>query len=257
MTTFSTFVYDVFLAFANVSTPERPRFGAVRRHPSFTLLESLTSLHRQFMNGFAQTVITFALSIAALKLGLALGRHLPPLPRRKRVVALHRHMSVHATAVALGLLTWVAAALLAGLGPRVWRGRATFAITFGPAGTLLRFHLSRMLNSRQPRFPLGTFAANIFASLVIAACGAVQRGAGLDVVQCAVVQGISDGFCGSLSTVSTFALELRNLAKRRPRRDAYIYAGVSWAAGVLACVVVFGSWWWSQGQYGSYPLCSA
>lgn len=58
---------------------------------------------------------------------------------------------------------------------------------------------------------------------------------------CDVLQGMEDGFCGSLSTVSTFVVELRGLKER----DKWSYALLSWVMGQCVLVLVLGSWEWS------------
>jgi fluoride ion exporter CrcB/FEX len=60
-------------------------------------------------------------------------------------------------------------------------------------------------------------------------------------LECSALQGVLDGFCGSLSTVSTFVVELRTLR----RRDAYVYGVTSWVVGQVLMVLVLGSWIWS------------
>lgn len=140
--------------------------------------------------------------------------------------------------------------LLVVLGPRHWRHEVTFALLLGPPGTLLRFELSKHLNPLAPRFPLGTLAANSLAVLVFAVTALLQRGEGLGGDRCGVLKGVQDGFCGSLSTVSTFVVELRTLG----RREGWFYFAVSWVVGQSVFVVVLGSWVWSGERGGA---CSA
>ncbi|KAG5463598.1 MAG: CrcB-like protein-domain-containing protein, partial [Olpidium bornovanus] len=83
---------------------------------------------------------------------------------------------------------------------------------FGPAGTLLRWRLSR-LNLNRPNFPLGTFVANMIGSAALAGLYVASRwqGAGdasFKRVACLTIAGLMDGVCGCLTTVSTFVIEL-------------------------------------------------
>ncbi|KAI5481203.1 hypothetical protein MNV49_005638 [Pseudohyphozyma bogoriensis] len=119
-------------------------------------------------------------------------------------------------------LFYIGAILLLILGPATYRSRATFAIVLGPPGTLLRFELSKRLNSRNKTFPIGTFAANTIAVFFIALASMLQRRGATGALGCAALQGLKDGFCGSLSTVSTFVVELRNLG----RRESWRYFGI-------------------------------
>ncbi len=87
------------------------------------------------------------------------------------------------------------------------------ALLVGPAGCFFRFYLSRFngrLAGRWAWFPLGTFTANMVACVVNYSIRAgVDRSTVLPpfVVQ-AVLTGIMTGFSGSLSTVSTWVVEV-------------------------------------------------
>lgn len=190
------------------------------------------------MAGLSITVVTLGLSTAALRTGVHLASFLPALPPKPRPNRLAR---AHGLAIAIGPIFWLGAAFLLAFGPHSWRHRATFAIVLGPPGTLLRFYLSRRLNSLRPSFPIGTFTANTLAVLVEAVIAVLQRREGTSNVGCAALQGVMDGFCGSLSTVSTFVVELRGLS----RRDSYVYFFASWMAAQLLMVLILGSWVWS------------
>lgn len=150
----------------------------------------------------------------------------------------------------IGPLFWIGAILLFALGPEVWRGRVTFALILGPPGTLLRWELSRRLNPINPRFPLGTLSANTLAVIVFATMSLLQRGNGLTGDRCAALSGVQDGFCGSLSTISTFMVELRTLG----RKDAWRYCLTNIVVAQLVFVVILGSWVWSADRGGK---CSA
>jgi fluoride exporter len=101
-----------------------------------------------------------------------------------------------------------------------------------------------------PSFPLGTFSANMLATIILGGCNLIQGRVRtpISIVSCAVLYGIDNGFCGCLSTVSTFAVELDTLT----RSHAYIYAGVSIALGIVILVFVVGISAWTQGYV---PLC--
>ena len=206
------------------------------------------------MNGLAITLVTLGLSTASL----LVGRHLAsifdnPLPTKSTTLPISPPpsppsivpTSYHIAAILLGTSFYVGAVLLLILGPRSWRRQATFAIVLGPPGTLLRYHLGRRFNTIG-RFPLGTFSANILAVLIFAVTAILQRSPSVgiatgDEVQPAVLQGLQDGFCGSLSTVSTLVVELRTLR----RGDSYRYFALSWIVAMVGMAVVLGSWQWS------------
>jgi len=133
----------------------------------------------------------------------------------------------------------------------VWRGQVTFALVFAPVGCLLRFHLSKALNARLPSFPLGTFHANIVGTAVLGMCYDLQHSSvGGTVTGCQVLEGVMEGFCGCLTTVSTFALEIDTLR----RRHAYTYGLISVFVAMGLLVVIIGTVDWTRGL--AKPACS-
>ncbi|VVT56642.1 uncharacterized protein SAPINGB_P005192 [Magnusiomyces paraingens] len=108
-------------------------------------------------------------------------------------------------------------------------------------------------------FPVGTFICNIFAVLVLSSLVLVQRGASPSspigeklpiggvvhgAVRCDVVRALADGFCGSLSTISTFVNELMGMNVMR----AYIYGTISVSVGLASVVLILGSYIWTNGM---------
>lgn len=86
-------------------------------------------------------------------------------------------------------------------------------------------------------FPLGTFIANIGGSVLLAVVTVVSK----TVVSYhdhdiqSLLYAVSIGFCGCLTTMSTFVLELHRL----PRRSAYVYAIASTLIAQLGFMVIF------------------
>jgi len=139
-----------------------------------------------------------------------------------------------------------------------WRGEAIFALVFAPLGCLLRFYASTHLNGRIVSFPLGTFAVNVFGTVILGMCYDLQHARfwtaghlviGGGQVGCQVLQGVMDGFCGCLTTVSTWVIELKTLRKRH----AYIYGSASVVVSLAFLVVIMGSLRWTVGF--STPAC--
>lgn len=135
------------------------------------------------------------------------------------------------------------------LGPIRWRHRVLFALLLAPPGAMLRYFLSK-LNTLKPingRFPLGTFLANMIATLLIAGVYVAQRRPSASIpVRCDALYAIQQGFCGCLSTVSTFANELVSIKKRRWR---WVYLFTSVIFGHLLVLAVVGGVRWGPG-YG-------
>lgn len=232
-TSFSAFIRDMFLALSNDLSPSSqstttPRNGG---HSFEALLAVL--------------IVTVSLSLAGLftgaHLAAAVERYIPSISFRFMDRMLDR------AAVILGFGCWLGAVLLTALPPSDnWRGAATFALVFAPPGCLLRFYISAWLNKRRANFPWGTFAVNVLGTLVLGIAWDVQHVPLGGVLGCQALQGIEDGFCGCLTTVSTWVAELESFRGGR-RRNAYIYGAASVAAGFAVLVAVMGGLRWTDG----------
>ncbi|EKD02107.1 hypothetical protein A1Q2_03609 [Trichosporon asahii var. asahii CBS 8904] len=116
---------------------------------------------------------------------------------------------------------------------------------------MLRYALSK-LNARpgfENRFPIGTFIANIAATLIIGGVFAAQRRPGVGVVRCDALYALQQGFCGCLSTVSTFAVEARSI---KGKRWKLLYVLGSVILGHVLILGVVGGVGWTQGYV---PVC--
>ena len=247
LTSFSSFIRDVYLALSN-------RLPSPLNHPvDYNDIESKNSTVPRnggysFMALIAVVILTISLSISALTFGahLAIGleRVTPHLPSGKARIILGRIAPCFAGGM------WLGAIVLSiwppdrnSGGPGIWRGRATFALVFAPLGVLTRFYASLWLNSRISSFPLGTFACNILGTIVLGMCWDLQHVPLGGVVGCQVLQGIMDGYCGCLTTVSTWVSELAGLR----RKHAYRYGITSVLVALAFLVVIMGSMQWTRG----------
>ncbi|KIW62619.1 hypothetical protein PV04_10777 [Phialophora macrospora] len=245
-TSFSTFITDAFLALTNALPSPSPTspYHTVALHA----MHSRNGGH-SFLATMGILIIQPAVSLAALKTGahvaIAVEPVLPGLPMRM----LHRVLDPFS--VFLGWSAWLGAVFLCIWPPeRAWRNHATFAVAFAPPGALLRFHLSTHLNACIASFPLGTFIANIFGTMIEGTCMDLQHSSmivanvpGVDAVACAVLQGVIFGFCGCATTVSTWVAELNGLR----RRHAWFYGLTSVAVALAIQVVIMGSMGWMVG----------
>lgn len=231
LTSFSAFVRDAFLAISNDLVAP----GTAAQPPSRGAGDSLMAV-------LAVVATTVALALAGLVAGahvaIAAGRAVPSLsPAATRRL-------LDPLAVVLGWGCWLGAVLLSALPPRDdWRGRATLPLVFAPLGCLLRFYLALWLNGRAASFPLGTFAANLLGTAVLGASWDLAHVPLGGLAACQVLQGVEDGFCGCLTTVSTWAAELCSLR----RRHAYAYGGASVAAALAVLVAIMGGLRWTDG----------
>lgn len=228
-TSFSSFVRDAFLATSNDltygSSTAAPRNGGY-----------------SFMALLAVIIITVTASLSGLFIGTHLASALEPATPSLPYLVTRRLTDRLAVFLALGC--WVGAVLLAAIPPAdYWRGTATFALVFAPVGCLLRFYASMWLNGRNAAFPLGTFAVNVFGTAVLAMAWDLQHVPVGGVIGCQVLQGVEDGFCGCLTTVSTWVSELASLR----RRHAWIYGGASVVVSFAVMVAIMGGLRWSDG----------
>lgn len=187
--------------------------------------------------------------MSSLQLGVHLSSFIPPirLPLSPPPGRSSQRLFNTLTLV-LGPLFWLGAVFLAAFGPSSWRSRATFAIVFAPPGSIVRYYLSKQLNSRHPSLPYGTLLINSLSVLLFAVLALLSRRSSIlpSSTSCAALKGLQDGFCGALSTISTMAVELRGLK----RGESWRYWWVSWGVAQGLMVVVLGSWVWSGERDG-------
>nr|WP_085914515.1 fluoride efflux transporter CrcB [Pseudonocardia autotrophica] len=97
-------------------------------------------------------------------------------------------------------------------------------------GAPLRYLADTAVRSRlDPVFPWATFAVNVAGSLLL---GALVGAAGTLPPEIGALLGT--GFCGALTTYSTFGYELVTLAERRVTATAVGYLLASVVIGILA-----------------------
>ena len=120
-----------------------------------------------------------------------------------------------------------------------------FSIIFASFGTYVRWHLAP-LNSLFKNFKLGTFIVNVGGAWILGAMFIAKRhysnqlGASHLVVQ--VLSGVATGFCGCLTTVSTFAVELTSLSLAW----SYVYAVSSILSAQFGLIIVVGVYEWTR-----------
>ncbi|KAL5332359.1 CrcB-like protein-domain-containing protein [Aspergillus crustosus] len=254
-TSFSSFIRDIFLALSN-DIPDSSNTNSIHpRNGGYSVMALLAVI-------LTQVSLSLSALIAGSHLALALNHlHLPPALSFR----LTRRIS-DPLVVFLAWGCWIGCIFLAVFPPKNnWRGRVVFAIVFAPLGCLLRYYISLALNSRIPKFPLGTFIINILGTIILSMCYDLQHVDGIGasspaiptldssasiLVSCQILQGVMDGFCGSATTVSTWVAEMNGLKRRR---HAYIYGCVSVFVALGFFVVISGSLRWTVG-FGR-PVC--
>ncbi|WP_127794637.1 fluoride efflux transporter CrcB [Agromyces sp. LHK192] len=113
---------------------------------------------------------------------------------------------------------------------------AAAVLVAGAIGAVARYGLSRALPVRDGRIPLGILIANVAGSAVAGVViGLAERAAVGDDVRVVLVT----GFCGGLTTFSTWTVETVELALARRARAAVANVAVTLAAGLAACAAAY------------------
>jgi fluoride exporter len=240
-TSFSSFIRDAYLALSNTLPSPSPGPSTIPSRNGGYSFEGLLAI----------IIIHITVSISALKFGahlaLALDPIMPTVPFKGIRTILDPFI------VCLGLGSWTAAVFLSIFPPhQSWRGKVTFALALAPLGCLSRFYVSKYLNSRIPSFPLGTFAVNIFGTIILGICFDLQHSVTVagKLTGCQVLEGVMEGFCGCTTTVSTWVAELTGLR----RKHGYFYGLTSVLVALLFLIVIMGTLQWSRGFQG--PVCA-
>ncbi|KAI0068818.1 hypothetical protein BV25DRAFT_1866744 [Artomyces pyxidatus] len=221
LTTFSGWQLDVFNSWINE--------GQFRR-----------DWLRDVIDGCTKLFFTLSVALASFSFGIHVGTILEPyIPIIRPPRAYIRH-SITLLSILIYFATYPAYFHL----PTSFRHQATAALLFCFPGTLTRYLLSLQLNPRYKLIPVGTLVANSFGTAILAMCHVLQ---GLpnpvSANSCALLQGVADGYCGCLTTVSTFAAEVTALEIRK----RWFYATLSIVVGQLLMLVVLGPSFWSGG----------
>ena len=225
LTTFSTWNKEATVAALHLNTS------------SLMLLES-NDYATQIISYFTVIILGFGMSLAAYNFGNNISTTVgPPLATPSVGNALIR---IGKTFCWCGLLIIgyvVLTVFIVSVCIYTDRYHILFSMLFGCAGTYIRWLLGKLDNitGRLRWFPLGTFMANVIGSVILAGISIVevyvQLNIGVSNIVIDIITGIATGFCGSLTTVSTFVHQLHSLSFKL----ALFYAIVS----LLTSQVVF------------------
>lgn len=236
MTSFADIVRDFFFAISysldskSISTQQDS--GVLRpRNDGYSILAGIGVLWLQI-----------AMSISSLIFGAHIAIAMQPLADHLPYASSLRN-TIDRLMLVVGYGIWIGAICFIIWTPEEkWRD-VLLAVVFAPCGAVARYLLSRTFNPKFKSFPLGTFLANVLGTCVLATVLDLQHThTGQLLSSCQILQGIADGFCGGLTTVSTWVLELDGLA----RRHAYLYAIVSVGVAASCMVAISGPVRWTQ-----------
>jgi CrcB protein len=201
------------------------------------------------IDGVSRLIFTIAIALSSLAFGLHIGKNIHPYIFPIKPPSRYTRTAVTVLSVCIYVLT---IPLYVRLDPS-FRAKATAALLFSFPGTLTRYVLSYLLNPRFKLFPTGTLTANSLGTALLATFHVLQATtAGSKPVPCGILQGLVDGFCGCLTTVSTFAVEVRELKGYR----AWTYVILSCLIGQILCLVILGPSWWVA-NLNPIPVCHA
>jgi len=213
LTTFSGWQYDVFGSWTNSSNAGR-------------------NWLRDVVDGITKLVFTLIISMSSVSFGSYLAQisrsYLPrvPMPRP----------AIRYTLSAVGVLIYAATFPAYATLPPSYRSQAVASLLFSFPGTLSRYLLALSMNMAMKKIPLGTMAANILGTGLLGVFHVLQnKHQHVSLHACSTLQGLIDGYCGALTTVSTFAVELNAMGGSR---YAWIYGGISIVISQLLLAVV-------------------
>jgi fluoride exporter len=121
---------------------------------------------------------------------------------------------------------------------------ALLVVLGAAVGAPARYLLDRMVQARhESSFPWGTWVVNVTGSFLL---GLLVAGVAAGDLGTGAMAGVGVGFCGALTTYSTFGYETVRLLESGAWRKALGNVGLSVIAGLGAAVagLSLGSWAW-------------
>lgn len=127
--------------------------------------------------------------------------------------------------------------------------KSVIAIALGAAiGALLRWFLGLKLNSLYPTLPLGTLAANLIGGYIIGI--AIAYFAQMPTLAPEWRLLIVTGFCGGLTTFSTFSAEVVTLLQQGRLTWAIGAIAIHVSGSLLMTILGLGTWQWFKQRLG-------
>ena len=144
--------------------------------------------------------------------------------------------AIRYTLPAIGILIYAATFPAYARLPPSYRSQVLASLLFSFPGTLSRYLLAIYMNTVMKKIPLGTMTANILGTGLLGVFHVLQnKHSHVSPHACSTLQGLIDGYCGALTTISTFAVELNAL---EGSRYAWIYGGISILMSQLVLLII-------------------
>lgn len=140
----------------------------------------------------------------------------------------------------LGVAAWVACLVTAITSPNRSRWWPLSGI-FAPFGVWARYYLSKY-NRPNVWFKWGTFAANMLSTTISCVLGLCLMLPHRAPAQIQVMIALQRGFCGCLSTFSTFTKEMNTMKTHH----GYLYGFISLFCGYALAFIIMGSYKWTH-----------
>lgn len=237
---FSTLILEAFYKAADLEPKQRSYYP----NQAYGIMEFLAVV-------LAHICISISAFLIGKDIASEIKKYLKPFSTRVYIL-------LEGVWVLIGLAAYIVVIVLCGVKKHgSWRSW-TFSCIFGVFGAYLRYLLSRYFNSAHRYFFFGTYMANFLGTLLLSILILLQRGTKPentltrlvnDKLSCQVLEGLADGFCGCLTTVSTFVAELMNLKSYEP----YVYGLVSLLTSFAALVLTLGTYAWKVSL--TTPVC--
>lgn len=191
-------------------------------------------------------IVGCGMPIAALRFGQHIG-YLSPWADKKTGERVYKtpKKSVKNMEIVGYIIFWAITTSIVVVVPFVLFNRHDFMFSFVLAslGAYLRWHLSP-LNSVFVHFKLGTFLVNVLGTWILGTAYLLdhhhEEQTGVTVK--GLLYGTTAGFCGCLTTVSTFAVELSTLSLG----GTYLYGLSSVLAAQAGLLLIRGTYWWTR-----------